>query len=135
MRKVILEGLFWEEEFLSGQRGFFLVEWCYCEQNVLFKEINMYIPKATGSLLDIYASIPVMAELQRLEITFSKMSKLLEVCTCEDDYDLIWDDFWRLNKSVNISIPYYNPDTSSMEDILSRYYTIKDYLTEKEVIL
>ena len=93
----------------------------------------MYITVAAGKILDMYAGIPVMTGLQRLKITFKKMGKLLEGCTCEDDYQLVWEDFWGLNKSVNVSIHYYDPDTSYMEDILARYYAIGAYLESKDI--
>lgn len=66
---------------------------------------------------------------------YHKMTKMLVNCRCEDDYGLIWDDFWNLNKGVALHIAYYDPDTTHEEDILARYYAIKNYLIERGVEL
>jgi len=57
------------------------------------------------------------------------MSILIEG-TSPDDFDLIWDDFWKLSGFISEIkvIEWCDPDTTYYEDIMARYNSIVDYV-------
>lgn len=62
--------------------------------------------------------------------TFQAMKDLVDSCQCEEDYEIIWDNYWELSLILSEYIPinYYDPDTTYMEDILANYNTFKNKL-------
>ena len=68
--------------------------------------------------------------MSMVEVIYDRMSYLIKYAKDLNDFEFIWDDFWKLSKQIDVHIDYYDPDTSYEADIMARYDAIGDYLEE-----
>lgn len=67
---------------------------------------------------------------QYLITLFKEMDGLVEQAIKYDMWDELWGNFWDVSNRINIlvHIDWHDPDASEEEDIMARYYAVKEYV-------
>lgn len=75
----------------------------------------------------LYDKLQQLIDQHQLATKYAEMTELINA-TDDDEFDLIWDEFWDLSCSINLHIESYDPDTTYKDDIISRYNAIAEYM-------
>ena len=68
-----------------------------------------------------------LVDQYQLATKYAEMTELINA-TDDDEFDLIWDEFWELSCSINLYIESYDTDATYKDDIMSRYNAIAEYM-------
>lgn len=80
----------------------------------------------------LYDKLQQCIDHHQLAAKYAEMTELINA-TDDDEFDLIWDEFWELSCSINLHIESYDPDTTYKDDIMSRYNAIAEYMERNDI--